>query len=101
MKTIKQTRAKQGGVTRGNKEVGQGEHVADTNKDRTMCLDTKQTEKRGTETRWTGLSGQDPDSTLPLMDAPRRPDWAKQYREVPTGGVGWEQSLELQGSQEP
>ncbi len=31
------TRTKQGGVTRGNKEVGQEEHMANTNRDRAMC----------------------------------------------------------------
>ena len=45
MKTIKQTRAKQGGVTKGNKEVGQEKHMENTNRDRAMCSDTKQTKK--------------------------------------------------------
>ncbi len=31
------TRAKQGGVTKGNKEVGSQEHMVDTNKDKEMC----------------------------------------------------------------
>ncbi len=35
--TVKETRAKQGGVTRGNKEVGSQEHMVDTNKDKAMC----------------------------------------------------------------
>ncbi len=31
------TRAKQGGVTKGNKEVGSQEYMVDTNKDKAMC----------------------------------------------------------------
>ncbi len=31
------TRAKQGGVTKGNKEAGSQEHMVDTNKDKAMC----------------------------------------------------------------
>ncbi len=37
---------KQLGVVRGNKDVGQEEHMANTNRDRAMCSDTKQTLNR-------------------------------------------------------
>ncbi len=39
--TIGQTRTKQGGVVIENKEAGQGEHMANTNKDTAMCSGTK------------------------------------------------------------
>ncbi len=37
--TVKEmkTRAKQEGVTKGNKEMGPQEHMVDTNKDKAMC----------------------------------------------------------------
>ncbi len=76
---------KQEGMARGNREVGQEEHMANTNRDRAMCSDTKQTKKHRTGTRQTRLSGQDPDSTLPPTDASRHPHWAKESKRVPNG----------------
>ncbi len=56
---------KKGGVVTGNKEAGQEEHMADTNKDKAICSNTTQTRKHRTGTEQTGLSGEIPDTSRP------------------------------------
>ena len=42
---LMQTRTKQGGVVPETEEAGQEEHMGNTNKDKAMCSNTKQTSR--------------------------------------------------------
>ncbi len=68
MRRLRQTGIEQGGVVTGNKEVGLEKHMANNNKDKPMCSDTKQTWKHQTITGQTRISGGISDTGLNYTD---------------------------------